>query len=137
MSTNVVLEAYVSFRRAVALLRATEAKSLDLGHSQISILYLLSLSKATMGELAEYTSSDKSAITRTIASLEKEGLVKRRNDEKDKRITIIELTSKGQRKASVVGEIRNSIGRKLDSALSSDERKQFVQLVQKIISNLK
>lgn len=137
MSTFDVLEAYVSLRREIALIRAAETKNLDFGHNQISVLYRLSLSSASMGELASHLSSDKASITRTISSLENEGLVRRLIDPNDRRVSHIELTAKGKAQAHKAHEIRKSIGRKLNSGLTPAERKQLVYLVNKITAKLK
>lgn len=137
MSTFTVLEDFVSLRRAIALMRAAETKDVDFGHNQIAVLYKLTKSRATIGELVEYTASDKASMTRTIASLEKMGFVKRTIDEKDRRVSVIELTPKGKSKAVKAQEIRNNIGRKLDSLLSNNERKLLSQLIEKIVNNSK
>ncbi len=137
MTTFDFLEAYVSLRREVALIRAAEAKNLDFGHNQISVLYRLSVSSASMGELAEHALTDKASMTRTVALLEKSGLVRRVPDKEDRRVINIELTAKGKLQARKAQEIRNSIGRKLDSSLSASERKQLVSLIQKSVENLK
>lgn len=136
MATFEVLEAFRTLRRDVALLRAAESKDFDWGHNQISILYRLSLSRAKMGELADYTFTDKASITRTIAVLERRGLVKRTSDPKDKRITYIELTKSGKQQAQKAKEIRDSIGKRLDACLSKEERVTFGKLVQKITEGL-
>ena len=137
MSTSSVLDSYVSFRRAVALLRAAEVKDLEFGHNQISVLYKLSLGPATMGELVEATSSDKAPMTRTVASLEKMGFVRRKGDERDRRVIVIELTSKGKVHAQKAHEVRSNIAKKLEKCLNADERKQFTFLIDKIVDHLK
>jgi DNA-binding MarR family transcriptional regulator len=136
MSTFSVLDNFISLRRAVALLRAAESKNLEFGHNQISVLYKLSLGKATMSELVEHTLSDKASITRTIAALVEMDLVKRIPSEKDRRVTFIELTAKGKKQAEKAQFIRSSLGKKLESTLTAEERKQFTQLVEKIVSKL-
>ena len=137
MSTFEVLEAFVALRREVAVIRASEAKSLEFGHNQISVLYRLSLSNATMGELAEYALTDKASMTRTVSLLEKAGFIKRVGDEVDRRVINIELTAKGKTQARKAHEIRNAIGKTLDSTLSPTERKQLTALIQKIAEKLK
>lgn len=136
MSTFEVLESYVSLRRRIALLRASSTKDLELGHNQVSILYRLLLSTATMGELADYTATDKASVSRTVTSLEKEGLIKRRSDSVDRRVVYIELTAKGKTKALAAQKIRIAIGKKIEFALTSSEKKQFSNLAQKIITHL-
>jgi DNA-binding MarR family transcriptional regulator len=137
MATFEVLEAYVTLRREVALIRAAQTKDLEFGHNQISVLYRLSLSPANMGELAEYALTDKASMTRTVALLEKSGFVTRRPDPADRRVVNISLTAKGKSQARKAQAIRSAVGKKLDSALSPAERKKFVSLVQKITAPLR
>ena len=136
MSNFEVLESFIQLRRMVALLRSSEIKDLNFGHNQIGVLYRLSLSNATMSELAENALSDKASMTRTVAVLEKEGFVKRTSDPNDGRIVNIQLTPKGKVQAKRAQKIRNSIGRKIEIGLTPEERKKFVLLVQKIIKGI-
>lgn len=128
-----ILEAFISLRRHVALIRASESKKMDFGHNQISVLYRLLQSNATMGELAEHTLSDKASMTRTVSLLEDAGYVKRAPDPSDRRIVNIELTPKGRQQARKAYEIRSAIGRRLEECLSRKERKELSQLIQKIV----
>lgn len=137
MSNFTVLESYLSLRREVALLRAHETRNSDFGHNQVSVLYKLSQGPATMGDLSDYTLSDKASVTRTVSLLEKAGFVKRTQSPEDRRVIVIELTSKGKVLAQKAQHIRNSIGQKLNESLSDKERKQFISLVHKIVTGLK
>lgn len=137
MSNNTILESYLLLRRSIALLRAAEVKELEFGHNQIGLLYKLSLGKASMGELAEYTLSDNASITRTVRLLEKSGYVHRHQSEKDRRVYLIELAPKGKALAKKARKIRDSIGFKLEQVLSPKEREQFSVCAQKIAAALK
>jgi DNA-binding MarR family transcriptional regulator len=136
MSTFEVLESYVSLRRRIALLRAASSKDLELGHNQVSILYRLLISTATMGDLAAYAATDKASVSRTVSSLEKEGFVKRVPSKEDRRVIFIELTTKGRSHALAAQKIRNSIGKKVEYALTASEKKQFAALSKKITDHL-
>lgn len=136
MSTFSILESYVSLRRTVALLWAAETKHLEFGHNQILVLYKLTSGSFTMGELVEATYSDKASMTRTVASLEESGLVKRKTDDQDRRVIRVELTPKGKMYGDKAREIRNALGQKLEETLSPTERKQFQNLIGKIIENV-
>jgi MarR family transcriptional regulator, 2-MHQ and catechol-resistance regulon repressor len=136
MSTFEVLDSYVSLRRRIALLRAASSKDLELGHNQVSILYRLLLSTATMGDLAAYAATDKASISRTVSSLEKEGFIKRAQSKEDRRVIYIELTVKGRNHALAAQKIRNSIGKKVEHALTAAEKKQFAFLTKKITDHL-
>jgi DNA-binding MarR family transcriptional regulator len=136
MTTNSLLESYLKIKRVLAALRAQEMKNLDFGANQISVLYRLSLSDATMGELVEYASTDKASMTRTIASLVASGLVRRKSDAEDRRVIRIELTAKGKEKASVAKKVRTNIEKKLEESLSSKDRQAFSSLVDKLTDYL-
>ena len=137
MSTYPVLDAYSLVRREIGLLKSIEMKALDFGPKQMMILYRLSISSATMGEIAEYTLSDKASTSRAVTSLESAGLVKRVNQEGDRRVTVIELTSKGKTKAAKAIEIRDFIGKRFSSILDSSEQKQLAHLLNKVGQGLR
>jgi DNA-binding MarR family transcriptional regulator len=88
-----------------------------------------------MGELADYTLSDKASISRTVNLLEDSGFIKRVSDPSDRRVTSIELTAKGRAQSEKAVEIRKSIAKKLDSTLTTAERKQLSALVNKVVAN--
>jgi DNA-binding MarR family transcriptional regulator len=136
MSTFIVLEAYAKLRRQVSLLGAIELKTADLGVKQMQILYELSGSPCTMGELASCTLSDKASTTRTVEALVKAGWVKRANSGDDRRKRVITLTAKGRLKAQKALEVRNSIGKRLEATLTLNERKTLVELLTKITDGL-
>ena len=54
-------------------------------------------SGATMGELADLTSVDRTTLTRTLGLMEEARLVARRERESDRRSLVISLTPKGRR----------------------------------------
>lgn len=132
-----VLNAFVSLRREFSLLRASHIKDLEFGHNQISVLYRLSLSEATMGELSDYTLSDKGSMTRTVSLLEKAGMVQRSAGKTDRRVFNIKLTAKGRTFALQAQKIRDVMGDEMDKGLSAAERRQFSALVEKVTTYLK
>lgn len=135
-SSDSVLETYVALKRLLAIYWSNQTKDLGLGVNQVGVLYRLLQSEATMGELCDIAQSDKGSMTRTIGSLVKLGLVKRRSDLHDGRITRIELTAKGRSIAQEAKKIRMSVEKKLDAALSQDERNQFLKLKEKIAKQI-
>ena len=131
MSTNEILDAFAMLRKELGHVRAAELKAYDFGPMQMVILFRLSRSSATMGELAEYALVDKGALTRAIRSLEKQGLVKKNNHQTDLRVTVIELTTKGKLRAADAEMIRENIGKKINSTLNIQERKELGRLLTK------
>ncbi len=136
MTTSLVLDSYLKIKRVVAALRAQEMKNLEFGANQISVLYRLSLSDATMGELVEHALTDKASMTRTITSLVKAGFVRRKSDSEDGRTVRIELTAKGKEKAIIAKKVRINIQKRLEESLSSKDRQAFASLVDKLTNSL-
>lgn len=136
MATFDIIESFAALKRELNLLWAAETKNVDLGQNQMRVLYKLSKGPATMGELADFTMADKASLTRTVASLEKTGTLRRRSDAEDRRVVIIELTAKGRQYARKAQAVRDAMGERLDRTLSAAERKQFKDLVRKISENL-
>jgi DNA-binding MarR family transcriptional regulator len=137
MSTFELLDAYAAARREILRIRSVELRALDFGQKQMMIMYRLSRSGASMGELAEYTLSDKASTTRTVASLQEAGLVKRAGNPNDRRMTLIELTSKGRAKAAEAVRLRKVIAQKVNHALGAADRKTLVELLNQLTNQLK
>jgi DNA-binding MarR family transcriptional regulator len=79
----------------------------------------------TLGELARAEQVKPPTMTRIVTGLEREGLVKRKGDPHDRRLTHIEATSKGQ-KVLAAGRARRV--KKLATAVSRMERKELAEL---------
>ena len=79
----------------------------------------------TLGKLARAEQVKPPTMTRIVTGLEKDGLVKRKGDPRDRRLTHIEATPKGQ-KAMAAGRARRV--KKLASAVRQLERKELAQL---------
>jgi DNA-binding MarR family transcriptional regulator len=136
MSTYDVLEAYTSLRRELNLVLAHELKNAEFGQKQMMILFKLRKEPASMGEIAEYSLSDKAAVTRAVASLEKAGLVRRAASPEDQRKSIVELTAKGRSKAHEAERVRSVISKCINDTISVKERGQLAMLLQKVVAQL-
>ncbi|HEX9607534.1 MAG TPA: MarR family transcriptional regulator [Gemmatimonadaceae bacterium] len=79
----------------------------------------------TLGELARAEQVKPPTMTRIVTGLEKEGLVKRKGDLRDRRLTHIEATSKGH-KVLTAGRARRV--KKLANALSRLEKTELAEL---------
>lgn len=79
----------------------------------------------TLGELARAEQVRPPTMTRIVTGLEKDGLVKRRGDPLDRRLTHIEATPKG-RKILAAGRARRV--EKLASAMGRLKRKELAEL---------
>jgi DNA-binding MarR family transcriptional regulator len=79
----------------------------------------------TLGELARAEQVKPPTMTRIVTGLEREGLVRRKGDPHDRRLTHIEATSKGQ-KVLTAGRARRV--KKLATAVSRMEKKELAEL---------
>jgi len=79
----------------------------------------------TLGELARAEQVKPPTMTRIVTGLEREGLVKRKGDPHDRRLTHIEATSKGQ-KVLAAGRARRV--KKLATAVSRMGKKELAEL---------
>ncbi|HMG94991.1 MAG TPA: MarR family transcriptional regulator [Gemmatimonadaceae bacterium] len=79
----------------------------------------------TLGELARAEQVKPPTMTRIVTGLEKEGLVKRKGDQRDRRLTRIEATPKG-RKILFAGRARRV--EKLAIAVRRLEKKEVAEL---------
>lgn len=137
MATNRILDRYSMLRRELALARAAELGEKDFGHMQMVILYRLTLSPATMGEIAEYTLADKASATRAVASLEKAGLIARKTAAADRRVTMVGLTKKGRKQAADAVKVRGKLERKIVRSLFPAERRELARLLGKVSDGLR
>jgi DNA-binding MarR family transcriptional regulator len=94
----------------------------------------------TLGELARAEQVKPPTMTRIVTGLEKEGLVKRKGDQRDRRLTRIEATPKG-RKILFAGRARRV--EKLAIAVSRLEKKEVaglrrgVQLLRDVVASMR
>ena len=94
----------------------------------------------TLGDLARAEQVKPPTMTRIVTGLEKEGLVKRKGDPRDGRLTHIEATPKGQ-KVLAAGRARRV--EKLAIAVRRMEKKELaelrrgVQLLRDVVSSMR
>jgi len=94
----------------------------------------------TLGELARAEQVKPPTMTRIVTGLEREGLVKRKGDPRDKRLTHIEATSKGQKvlaagRARRVAKLTIAVGRMEEKELA--ELRRGVQLVRDMVASMR
>ena len=103
-----------------ALLRDLVPEELTI--DQVFVMrYLSKKGKSTSSELAESFCVGKSSITAIITRLFDKHLIKRIPDDKDRRVTYIELTEEGSR---VTDEMDDKIGRLLSGYIAQFEQRE-------------
>ena len=97
------LEDHLFFHFSQILARRTRAinarlRSYGLDYSRWRVLAVLQEHpRATMGELADLTSVDRTTLTRTLGLMEEAELIVRRERKSDRRSVAISLTAQGRR----------------------------------------
>ena len=100
---------------------ALNAKSGEFDHHRVGpqggilLITLGEIEPAPIQELVRRLARDKSQITRNVQSLERRGLIERRPDPGDARVSILALTAEGRK---TVGELEVAIAEVLDDILS-------------------
>ena len=104
---------------------------------EMALLALSEGQPCSQNELAHYLYVDHSTVATSVSRMEKAGWIERQKSDKDRRVTILKLTSQGN---EIVGEIRTIMTdseNQMTSNLSNEERQAFVNVAHKIIVNLK
>lgn len=86
-----------------------------------------------MGQLADDTGLAMSTLTGITDKLTRMELLERCRDGKDKRIVRVSLTREGREAFSVRMEAKIEVCREILSPLNTEERKQFLYLMEKIV----
>jgi len=86
--------------------------------------------------LAHLIRSDHSTIAKTVGRLEAAGLVERRKDDKDARITRVFLTEAGQRIQGRIVEAWRQLEERTSNGLSTEEAETFIRLARKMRDQL-
>ncbi|HOB87228.1 MAG TPA: MarR family transcriptional regulator, partial [Bacillota bacterium] len=98
-----------------------------------ALLVLYFNDNLTMGELSAEIYLAESAATRLVNRLVKLNLIKRRGDEKDRRVVRVTLTSYGRQVARLVFERRSFRFNNLARHLAPEEREMLIISLQAVL----
>ncbi len=124
---------------ARAIRRAYEIRlaDLDLNLTEASLLaFLLEAGSTTQSRLASRLGLGRAAAGLVINSLEKRGLIERRDDPEDRRAWLIDLRPKGVRIVQPILEIDRILRAELRSGISRPERQQLAGLLLRLQTNI-
>ena len=102
----------------------------------VILYYLWKQDGLSLGELANKTFKDNANITRMVNRMEQQNLVRKENDEKDRRYYSVYLT---QHAKNIKDKVYESILKSTSIAstgLTDEEQKTFLRLLKSIIDNL-
>ena len=112
----------------------------DHGFTKTQLCILLSLtakSPLTMSELAAYIASSNEQATRAVAPLVKAGYLERIQDEKNRKLVLVQLTLYGKEMMQIEEvKLKETMAAKTNN-LSPEEREAFAQAVNTTVQILK
>lgn len=103
----------------------------------IALRYLCKNCGATMGDLADSLGISISSATQLVERMVLEGLIKREEDSKDRRKTLIKLTNSGEDKFKIHAQERAKKMKEIFSHLSKDDLGDLIRINKKLILELK
>ncbi len=113
---------------------ARELTGLEITPRQINALLVLFMKEnLTMGELGQEIYLAESAVTRLVSRLVNLNLVRRKGDEKDRRVVRVSLTTYGRQLASLVFDRRTLRFNNLADRLDAEERQMLIQSLQSVL----
>ena len=89
----------------------------------------------TQAQLSEMMLVNRANITSLIDRMERDGMVRRRSGE-DRRYNIIRLTGKGKNLLAKVEPVYAKEVKRIMSAVSGNEKKQIIKMLEKVRKNL-
>ena len=116
---------------------ATALSRISVSVGQDHVVHRLAVAEGiTQSELADALCVDTSTVAKTLARLQRDGIVERRPDPADGRISRVHLTEHGRTLVRPVLEIWNDAERRLVKDLSEAERLLLRRLLRQLQSNL-
>jgi DNA-binding MarR family transcriptional regulator len=130
---------YLTNWAARLLARAIERKLKPLGLSSghLPVYFALAGGKTlTQKELAAHAGIEQPTMAATLARMERDGLIVRTPDPKDRRASLVKLSPVAEGKAAAVLHAVHETNAEALSGLSEAERDQFMSALRTIIASL-
>lgn len=117
---------------------AEALKGLDMTTTQMRALAILSLSSSvTINELSVYTVIEQSTMSRTLDTLEEQGMVRRQPRPEDMRIRDVSITEKGRAAFERVWPTMYELFQQLFDGVEEDEYRAFMSTLHRILRNVR
>jgi len=119
--------------------RALELANIELSMEQMGLLIAISChnEEVILQDMAAIMGKDKSAVLRTIDSMEAKDLIKRVSDKTDRRKKYLMITKKGERVIEQYMEMELELVTELHAGLSEEDLAAFYKVVNHISAKTK
>jgi len=119
--------------------RALEHANIELSMEQMGLLIAISChnEEVILQDMAAIMGKDKSAVLRTIDSMEAKELIKRVSDKTDRRKKYLMITKKGERVIEQYMEMELELVTELQAGLSEEDLAAFYKVVNHISAKTK
>lgn len=111
-------------------------KQLTLAQAEV-LIYLCEHKKAKMSDIAKEANVKLPTMTEIVDKLVKNGFLKRERDDTDRRNVWITIADNIKNKTKKIIQSHDRYIEKILSALTMEEKKQAINIINKIINNLK
>lgn len=108
----------------------------DLTQVQFYALQRLAEEPKKLSQLSKELLCDPSNVTRVADTLERKGLIRRRHDDNDRRVTLAEITAEGQDLVSEVQEAHEDFTHQRLNILNPNEQAHLQTLLDKLSTGL-
>lgn len=127
----------VQIARVQRNLVAAALDDLDIHVGQEHLVYRLAIEEGvSQAQLADALCLDASTVTKMLLRLERDGVVERRPDADDARISRVYLTARGRALVKPVLDVWNEMEERLVQGMSEAERVLLRRLLLQVLSNL-
>ncbi len=117
---------------------AAELRQHDLNTIQMRTLAVLSLmSGATVNELAVYTVTEQSTMSRTLDGMERDGLILRQNRQSDMRVREVHVTEAGRAAFRAFWPEMHASFSRMFAGVSEAEYETLVRLLTRVLRNIR
>lgn len=115
-----------------------KAKGIELSKPQLIMLVILMKNNAQpQNSLAFLTNRDKASLARLVDTMEKKNLVERIPSADDKRVNLVNLTAIGKSTLAKAYPVMQQVIKAIQEDISEEDIKKVVQVLKKIVNNIK
>lgn len=127
----------LAFLSRKKLMQRFAAHGSEISHEEWVYLLILSTNgEQTPGALAEFTTRDRTTITRVIDGMSKKGLVIRQTDPNDRRRSLVRLTARGTAMDHSLAPLSAALSERAARGIAAADIETTIRTLRSMIRNL-